>query len=740
MKQARQLRAALFRVLLAASFTGLPLAAQAPPPSKKALAQTYLTRADKLRAGLEGEPPKERSEREYSSVVEAYRRAIYAAPASSEAQAALVAVAELYHEMGRAYGDRYFQKAIETYQFLLKEYPASRARSEALFTIGQIQLEDLDRPDDAQKTFDEFLSKYPRSPKAADAQEALKQIATEHDRAALAARNGAPGGASAEQKAVAEERARARGMPQVTGIREWNAENYTRVVISLEDEVKYQAARIANPDRIYFDLYTARLSSALAGKTLDVQNGFLKAVRVAQNQAGVVRVVLEVEKVKDYSVFLLRDPYRLVVDVYGDTATAKAAAPPPAQTEKPSAQGATSAKNQGPPANKKSGGAAEQPRNPFGPPAAEGAATSASAAGAAPGGTKTAASNSVPPSSKKPGTKSGTNAATPTPEKAQSAENKSTEKSGGQAAAAGVERTENQPAPAGQQDDAGNAAEGPAGASKPAPSGAADADGPGTVPQPTRRGEHSLTRTLGLKIGKIVIDAGHGGHDTGTIGPHGLEEKTLTLDVAQRLGKLIEQKLGAQVVYTRTDDTFVPLEERTALANQAKGDLFISIHANSSSDSSARGVETYYLNLTDSEEAREVAARENALAQASYHDLQDLVEKIARNEKIDESRELAADIQTALAKRLQRTSRAQRNRGVKRAPFIVLLGANMPSVLTEISFISNPTDEAMLKKAEQRQKVAEGILAGITQYLESLGSVPHTTAALVSQPQAAADR
>jgi N-acetylmuramoyl-L-alanine amidase len=253
------------------------------------------------------------------------------------------------------------------------------------------------------------------------------------------------------------------------------------------------------------------------------------------------------------------------------------------------------------------------------------------------------------------------------------------------------------------------------------------------VPQPNHKGEHSLTRTLGLKIGKIVIDAGHGGHDTGTIGPTGLAEKDLTLDVALRLGKLVHEKLGAQVIYTRSDDTFVPLEDRTAIANQARADLFISIHANSSRDHSARGTETYYLNLTDSEEAREVAARENALAQASIHDLQDLVQKIARNEKIDESRELATDIQQSLAKRMQRGAKPPRNRGVKRAPFIVLLGANMPSVLTEISFLSNPTDEAMLKKNEQRQRVAEGLLAGITNYLESLGSVSHTIARLAAQ-------
>jgi N-acetylmuramoyl-L-alanine amidase len=731
MKQARHIRVASLAAFLAACAAPPPAGAQSPAPSKKVLAQTYLTRADKLRAGLEGEPPKERTEREYSAVVEAYRRAIHAAPASSAAPTALVAVAELYHEMGRAYGEAYFQKAIDTYRFLLREYPAARTRSQALFTIGQIQMEDLDRPEEAEKTFDEFLSNYPRSPKAADAQEELKQIAAARERAS--ASRGGPGSSGATQKAAAEERARARGMPQVTAIREWNAENYTRVVISLEDEVKYQAARIANPDRIYFDLYTARLSSALAGKNLDVQNGFLKAVRVAQNQAGVVRVVLEVEKVKDYSVFLLRDPYRLVVDIYGDTSTAKAAAP--GQAEKSAAQGTTTAKSQPEPGNKQNGGASAPSREPAA--GQEAIASAAPGPSLEPSASLPASAGSASTPGKKSSTKAPAFVGPLAPAGTRSAGNKSAEKSASPASAVPVETAENPPAPG--DEDAGGAA-GSSSASKPAARAPADADGPGTTPQPTRRGEHSLTRTLGLKIGKIVIDAGHGGHDTGTIGPNGLEEKNLTLDVALRLGKLVEQKLGAQVVYTRTDDTFVPLEERTALANQAKGDLFISIHANSSSDSSARGIETYYLNLTDSEEAREVAARENALAQASYHDLQDLVQKIARNEKIDESRELAADIQSALARRMQRSSRAQRNRGVKRAPFIVLLGANMPSVLTEISFISNPTDEALLKKGEQRQKVAEGILAGITHYLESLGSVPHTTALLVSRPLAEAER
>jgi N-acetylmuramoyl-L-alanine amidase len=247
---------------------------------------------------------------------------------------------------------------------------------------------------------------------------------------------------------------------------------------------------------------------------------------------------------------------------------------------------------------------------------------------------------------------------------------------------------------------------------------------PTTIPQLTRDGQSTLTRALGLKIGRIVIDAGHGGHDTGTIGPTGLMEKDLCLDVALRLGKLIQQRLpDTEIVYTRSDDTFIPLEERTHLANEIKADLFVSIHANSSPDHAARGVETYYLNLKGSPESMEVAARENAVAQGNVHDLEDLVKKIARTEKIDESKELAEDIQDSLSKRIQKTAKPVKNRGVRKAPFVVLIGADMPSILTEISFLSNPADEQLLKKPEHRQRIAEGVFTGFTSYLESMNSM-----------------
>jgi N-acetylmuramoyl-L-alanine amidase len=229
-----------------------------------------------------------------------------------------------------------------------------------------------------------------------------------------------------------------------------------------------------------------------------------------------------------------------------------------------------------------------------------------------------------------------------------------------------------------------------------------------------------MTRVLGLKIGRIVLDAGHGGHDTGTYGPAGLLEKDLVLDVTKRLGALIESRMGSEVVYTRSDDTFIPLETRTQIANQHKADLFLSIHANSSPARNSSGVETYYLNFATSQSAMEVAARENASSQKTVYELKDLLQKIALQDKVEESREFAARIQQHLYTASVRANGRTKNRGVKKAPFVVLIGASMPSVLAEIGFVSNPKDEVLLKRAETRQKIAEGLYKGLSQYAGSL--------------------
>jgi N-acetylmuramoyl-L-alanine amidase len=246
---------------------------------------------------------------------------------------------------------------------------------------------------------------------------------------------------------------------------------------------------------------------------------------------------------------------------------------------------------------------------------------------------------------------------------------------------------------------------------------------PGFSAEPAKRnsnGDRSLTRVLGLKLGRVVIDPGHGGKDIGTHGPSGLYEKDVVLDVSRRLGALIEDRLGSEVVYTRADDTFITLEGRTRLANERKADLFLSIHANSSPFRTAAGVEMYYLNFTTSKAAMDVAARENAGSASSIYDLKSLLEKIALRDKIDESREFATRLQSSLSTLETKGNTAAKNRGLKKAPFIVLIGATMPSVLAEIGFLTNAGDEALLRKPEYRQKIAEALYKGIASYAETL--------------------
>lgn len=236
----------------------------------------------------------------------------------------------------------------------------------------------------------------------------------------------------------------------------------------------------------------------------------------------------------------------------------------------------------------------------------------------------------------------------------------------------------------------------------------------------TTEGPASLTRALGLKLNRVVIDPGHGGHDQGTAGPHGLIEKELVLDVSLRLGKLIEEQLGAEVIYTRTDDTFVPLGRRTQIANERKADLFLSVHANSSPVPSVFGVETFDLNFTDNRSALDVAIRENATSEISMSELHDVIQKITAHDKAQESREFADKIQKALYAFSARSFPGEYDRGVKHAPFVVLIGTNMPAVLTEIGFVTNPKEEALLKKPEYRQKLADAIFHGVAKYAETL--------------------
>src|ERR1700677_4617113 len=654
---------------------------------RKNEARDQFERAVRLRTILEGAPQRDRKISDYKQVITSFHRVYLITPSAEEVTPALIAEAELYEEMGRAYDAKYFQSAIETYNFLLKQYPGSRYRGEALFSIGKLQKDELSEPEAAEVTLKDYLKRFPKSDKSDEARAELKEIADTREKArqkqeaaaaaaaaVVAAAAAAPSPSLPDLKGkIVDQRESDKGTPRVLDVKTWNANDATRIVVTLEDTVSFNTAHIASPDRIYFDIHKAKLTPPLSKKTLEVKAGLLKSVRIGQNRDGVVRLVLDVDGARDANAYLLANPYRLVIEVKSNSTTTAKQTPAPVAPAAAKAIAETTATS---PESEK---------------------LDARLAAVAEEANVTAEADSKTPSI-------GANSTKATP------------KSPAKTSYAGAKS----PAPSSKPDNSKTAVLVPPSESK-----------------PTRDGNRSLTRALGLKINRIVIDPGHGGHDTGTIGPHGLMEKDLCLDVALKLGKEIEEKLpGGEVIYTRKDDTFVPLEQRTQIANDAKADLFISVHANSSHDQAARGIETYYLNFATSAESMEVASRENALAQESLHDLQDIIKKIARNEKVEESKELANDIQDSLTHRLQLVNQNERNRGVKKAPFVVLIGANMPSVLSEISFISNPNDEKLLRKTDQRQRVADGLYRGIASYLESLNSLSYDKSKLVSDNHA----
>src|SRR5947208_13351754 len=654
-----------FILMLPCAFAAPPGAKRnAPDPNasvKRQSASAQFARAEEQRAALNSKPSEKRTLAEYKQAVMSYRRVALITPRAPEVPDSLLAVAELYTEMGDRFGRSYYQSAVDSYEFLVRGYPQHKYCQEALLRIARLQRDQLAQAAQAQKAYEEFLKRYPRSPRKREVEEALAELALLQNREQAVAKSNAREDAAPARTAAWEEArlsapvhsggksvaaANSAETPHVRRIRASLNGDTTRVTIDLESSVEFTSGRIANPERIFFDLHAARLAPELARSTIRVVGGLLTAVRVAQNQAGVVRVALDVNGVKDYTAALSNNPPQLVIELYGNsfgaepvrTASAKRAERTPPEDSRPTETAANNGARDAQTVAAKSPN--EEVARPSEPPPA---ANSKSVVTGALDSTSTGAN------------------ATPSPRNTLPSAKNSRSKS--------FKAADSKP----------------------------DLVRPASAPQPTRDGQSTLTRTLGLKIGRIVIDAGHGGHDTGTIGPTGLMEKDLCLDVALRLGKIIQQRLpAAYVVFTRSDDTFIPLEERTHIANDAKADMFISIHANSSRDSDARGIETYYLNLKGSDEAMEVAARENATSDQGIHELQDLVKQIARTEKIDESKEFAEDVQDSLSKRVQKAARVVKNRGVRKAPFVVLIGADMPSILTEISYLTNPAHEKLV--------------------------------------------
>jgi N-acetylmuramoyl-L-alanine amidase len=729
-------------------------------------------RAERGLDRLEAIPAGTRTRADYTRAMDGFRAVYHESPGDAHAPESVNAVAELLAEQGRGLHDaRSLKAAVGQYEFLRVQYPGSSLRVGALLAEAQVYQNDLHDAAAAKERYALLVKQHPRSAQAEEAKAgiaSLKAGSREEgvgsrgrgvaagvldSRSALDASSAGPAvssapsvlrektpeegngvssfaampttretrgvkaaapvgasadagdadrrGASAPMDAeldasagpqaasvqdasalsatplhVAKTSGNRHGqMAQVTGIRHWSTPDYTRVAIDLGDDVTYEAARVPNPDRIYFDLHGTRLAQELVGKSFSVtDDGFLKKIRAAQFSNDMTRVVLD--DVTEYSAFLLPNPYRLIIDIHGGN-KAEPGAPVVSVPMQRAAVATPTVPN-----------------------------TTAVKAGS---------SFDVAALSAQPGRVEATSQPTSQPISAVVSKAGSREEGVGSSKPSGTDVVA---AAAANSTSGSSTRKGRKGKA------ALDANAvPARAAVPTADGETSLVRALGLKIGRIVIDAGHGGHDSGTLGAEGIEEKDVVLDVALRLGKLLHDRLGSEIIYTRSDDTFIPLETRTAIANKAQADLFLSIHANSSPDASARGVETYYLNFTSSPDALETAARENAVSDQSIHQLSDLVKKIALKDKIEESREFAGDVQQGLYGGLQKGNAGLKDRGVKKAPFVVLIGANMPSILAEISFVTNEKDARQLQEPEYRERVAESLYKGVAKYAGGLSGV-----------------
>ena len=499
-------------------------------------------------------------QRKYSRAIFLYRTVIDHDPTYSACDDALYAIGMLYEEMANRFTNApYRDRAIYYYNFVADQYPLTKHKKPALERARLLEQE---------------------------------KVAPE------------PG---PEPPSVA--RSPQSGRANVSEIRYWSNEDYTRVVVQLDREIEFRKHILSNPNRIYFDLQNTRLRSDLNGKTYPVNDVFIKQIRVAQNTSNTVRLVLDFEEINKHTVFALYDPFRIVIDTLGGKR-------PPATPQE----------------------------------VAERTVRTEEAVLSLETGTDTAVRVSETP----------------------------------------------------------------------------------IIPSSNLNGDRSLTRVLGLKVGRIVIDPGHGGADTGTIGPSGLKEKDLVLSLSKRLKILLEERLGTDVVLTRDTDKFVPLEQRTAIANQLGADLFISVHANSSKIRRVSGVETFFLNLTSNAEEREVASRENASSQRNIRELEDLLKQIALGDYNEESNDLAQIVQQSLYSEVKAHHPILRNRGVKKAPFIVLINLNMPGILTEVGFISNPSEEKYFTGKEGQAQVAEGLYKGIEKYFQSLGTIPSQSTANMS--------
>ena len=602
---------------------------------------------------------------DFRTIINRYWSFVRRYPTSGYADNALWQAANLSAESFRRFSqDRDKNRAVQLLQWLRDQYPHSSLRGFALSRLAELD------------TVSAAASATPTMPPAAP--EVSADVAT-------------PAGASSP--------AAPPGAVTIRAVQREVLSEVVRVTVELDQEVPFFQERIEGPARLFFDLKGTKTVPALVDATFRYNSDIVRHIRLGRHPNTTTRIVLDLENVSRYSVFTLYNPYRIVIDAERvDRPERNAPILIAGRTIKATGTSVAVIVPR----------AAIAPRPPVAPK------PTVAKSELLPVGIPVVASRLYSPITLNP----------PVGPKAR--------------VASKARPVTNAPValnapPAPSAPVASNAPV------IPAPQLATlDVETPATMDKPlaTRKpispatnssGKFSVARQLGLGVSRIVIDAGHGGHDPGAQA-HGIAEAELVLDVALRLETLLSQQPGMEVVLTRKTDDYISLDERTQIANRESADLFLSIHANASATATARGVETYFLNFALNPQAEAVAARENAASGRNMNSLPSIIKAITLNSKLNESRDFAASVQRALVRGMRPGNKTIRDLGVKQAPFVVLIGAAMPSVLAEISFVTNRQEARLLKTPAYRQRIAESLLAGILRYQDSLKKVQ--TAAL----------
>ena len=607
-------------------------------------------------------------------------------------------------------------KAVRTvvadYETIVRRFPASAYCDDALWRAGQLSLDAFAKFGAAEdrtagiRLLRAVVAQYPTSKFAKQVPTVIASLEK------LPEPSARPAAATSRTPAVAPpppppvpvktsgtSRTAASRVVTIRAIRRMVLPDAVRIVIELDGELPaFHDERLANPVRVFVDLPSTQPAPELVDRTIrfDTDGDVVRQVRLGRHPNTTTRVVVDASGISSYSVYPLYGPYRLVIDFVKDAAPVL-----PLQARRIAAIGIASLpKVPATPLVLPR----ETPDRPL-----QGRRVPVPAAAALP--------RVVTPRPLPRETPPQLLASTPIKTRPVAVVTSPP----GQLLTSALEGMLAAATTTAVTPSTATTTIAPIVATATTATTATTTTAPVTAPPPNSSGGLSIARQLGLGVSRIVIDPGHGGHDPGGV-VRGTTEAQIVLDVALRLETLLEKVPGVEVILTRRTDDFLPLQERTAIANREGADLFLSIHANANANTRASGVETYFLNFATNSSAAAIAARENATSGQAMGALPDFVKAIALNNKMDESRDFATLVQRSMVDTLAPNNKGLRDLGVKQAPFVVLIGASMPSVLAEISFLTNVQEARLLRTQAYRQKIAEALYEAIRKYQSSLKS------------------